>query len=113
MHELAITQSLLELVLAEAQKAGAEKVLEVNVVLGEMSGVVDHFIESNFSLLSRDTAASGARLTFHKVPQEARCRRCGHLFHPGDSRWACPECQSPEMEITAGSELYVESIEVS
>lgn len=112
MHELAITQSLLDLVLEEAARAGASRVQKINVVLGEMSGVIDRFIEFNFDLLSKDTAAEAATLSFRKVAKQARCRKCGHVFHPEDSSWSCPRCQSTELEIIAGDELYVESIEV-
>ena len=112
MHELAITQSLLDLVLEEAAKAGASKVLKINVVLGEMSGVVDQFVEFNFDLLSKDTAAEAATISFQNIPKQARCRKCNHVFHPEDICWSCPNCQSTELEMIAGNELYVESIEV-
>lgn len=112
MHEMAITTSMLDLVLAEATKAGASKVVAVNVVIGEMSGVVDRFIQTNFDLMSRGTPAEGAALSFRNVPKQARCRKCAHVFHPANICWACPECQSAEFEIITGNELYVESIEV-
>jgi len=41
MHELAITQSMFDLVLAQAKKAGAKKVGKINLVIGEMTGVLD------------------------------------------------------------------------
>lgn len=113
MHEMAITKSMLDLVLEEAAKAGASKVVTVNVVLGEMTGVVDHCVQVNFDLMSRDTPAEGAVLSFRNVPRQARCRKCAHIFTPANLGWACPECQSPEFEIIAGNELYIESIEVA
>ena len=112
MHELAITQSLLDLVLAETAKAGTGKVLKINIVLGEMSGVVDRFVKFNFDLLSRNTVAEAATLSFRKITQQARCRKCGNVFRPGDLRWNCPECEASELEIIAGNEMYLESIEV-
>jgi hydrogenase nickel incorporation protein HypA/HybF len=112
MHEVTITQSLLDIVLKEAAKAGASKVVRVSLVLGEMSGVAERSIQSNFDLLSRNTPAEGAELSFRNVPKQARCVKCGHLFHPEDICWECPACQSVEFEIIAGNELYVESIEV-
>jgi len=112
MHEMAITQSMLELVLQEAEKAGASKVVTVNMVIGEMTGIVDRCVETNFELLSQDTPAKGAALTFRKVPVKARCRSCGHVFHPAEIFWQCPRCQSTELELTGGDELYIESIEV-
>ena len=112
MHELSVTMSLLDLVLEEATKAGASKIVGVNIVLGEMTGIIDHYVQANFELLSQDTPAEGAALSFRNVPRQARCRHCAHLFQPTDFDWSCPKCQSLEIEIVGGSELYVESIEV-
>jgi hydrogenase nickel incorporation protein HypA/HybF len=112
MHEMSVTMSLMDLVLEEAAKAGAKKIVGVNIVLGEMTGIIDHYVQANFELLSQDTPAEGAALTFKNIPQQARCRQCSHVFQPTDLAWNCPKCQSLEIEITGGNELYVESIEV-
>ncbi|MGB2813465.1 MAG: hydrogenase maturation nickel metallochaperone HypA [Dehalococcoidales bacterium] len=112
MHEMSVTMSLLDLILDEAAKAGASKISGVNIVLGEMTGIIDRYVQANFELLSQNTPAEGAALSFRNIPRQARCRHCGHAFQPSDFEWNCPECQSLEMEITGGNELYVESIEV-
>lgn len=112
MHELAITQSMLELVLEEAGKAGGKKVEKINLTIGEMSGVVDESVRFYFEFFSKDTIANGATLSFQRVPMQARCRNCGELFIPKEFDWSCPHCQSSQMEIVAGNELRVESIEV-
>jgi hydrogenase nickel incorporation protein HypA/HybF len=112
MHEMSVTMSLLDLILEEASKAGASKITGVNIVLGEMTGIIDHYVQANFELLSQSTPAEGAALSFQNISRQARCRNCAHLFQPTDLEWTCPKCQSSEIEITGGSELYVESIEV-
>ena len=112
MHELAITQSMLDLVLEEAKKAGAERVGKINLVIGEMSGIVDECVKFYFEFLSKDTIANGAILSFKNVPIQARCRNCGELFTPEEFDWSCPKCQDSRAEIVAGNELYLESIEV-
>lgn len=112
MHEMAITRSMLDLVLEEAAKAEAERVTMINIVLGEMSGVVDRCVRFYFDFMSKDTLAEGAALHFRNVPQKARCRKCGNIFSPRDIFWTCNKCQSVELEIISGNELYVESIEV-
>lgn len=103
---------MLDLVLEEAKKVGAERVGKVNLVIGEMSGIVDQCVEFYFEFLSQDTIAHGATLSFKKTPTQARCRNCGELFIPKEFDWSCPNCQDGSIEIVAGKELYVESIEV-
>ena len=112
MHELSITQSMLDLVLEEAKKVNTQKVQRINLTVGEMSGIVDECVEFYFGFLSQDTIASEAALVFRKVSTEARCRSCGQVFTPKPFDWACPRCQNQGIEIIAGKELYVESIEV-
>ena len=112
MHELSITQSMLDLVLKEAKKVKAEKVEKINLVIGEMSGIVDQCVEFYFEFLSKDTIANGAILSFTKIPTQARCHNCGELFMPKELDWSCPKCRGSSSEIVTGNELYVESIEV-
>ena len=112
MHEMAITQSMLDLVLDEAKKGGAQKVKRINLVLGELSGVVGDCVQFYFSLMSKDTIAEGATISFSTVPTQARCRQCAKVFELKESDWICPECHSVSVELVAGNELFVESIEV-
>ena len=112
MHELAITQSMLDLVLKQAEEAGSEKIDRINLVIGEMTGVVGRCIQFYFDFLSRDTPAEGAELNFKVIPTTAKCRDCGQEFELEEFDWTCPHCQSNNIEITGGKELFVESIEV-
>jgi hydrogenase nickel incorporation protein HypA/HybF len=112
MHELAITQSMLDLVLKQAEKARSEKVGKINLVIGEMTGVVARSVQFYFGFLSQDTPAEGAELNFKIIPTTAKCRNCGQEFKLGEFDWTCPHCQSNNIEITGGKELFVESIEV-
>jgi len=112
MHELAITQNMLDLVLGEAEKAEAKSVGKINLVLGEMTGVVERSVQFYFDFLSKGTAAEGAALSFEIIPTTARCRNCGKDFKLGEFDWTCPHCQGNNIEIVGGKELFVESIEV-
>jgi hydrogenase nickel incorporation protein HypA/HybF len=112
MHELAITQSMLNLVLEQAEKAGAKEVGKINLVIGEMTGVVGDCVQFYFDFISRGTIAEGAALAIKTVPTQARCRGCNKNFELKEFDWTCPYCQGNNMEIVAGKELFVESIEV-
>src|SRR5512136_2942259 len=112
MHELAITQSMVNLVLEEAKKGGARKVKNINLVLGELSGVVGDCVQLYFGLMSKNTIAEGATISFKTVATKAKCRQCGKVFGVKESDWVCPDCRSVSIELVAGNELFVESIEV-
>ena len=112
MHELSITQSMLNLVLEQVEKAKAKKVGKINLVVGGMTGVVGECVQFYFDFLRRGTPADGAALVIKTVPTKAKCRDCGKLFEPAEFDWTCPRCRGNNIEIVAGKELFVESIEV-
>jgi hydrogenase nickel incorporation protein HypA/HybF len=78
MHELSITEALLDLALHHAQTAQAQRITAVHVVVGELAAVVDESVQFYWDLISHDTLADGARLSFRRVPAVFRCSRCEH-----------------------------------
>lgn len=113
MHELSITQSILDIALRHAEKAGARRILAVNLVIGDLTGFLDESIQFYFDFLTKDTLAQDARLNIERITARARCRSCGVDYTPPDHRlWSCPECEALGGEITAGKEFSVSSIEI-
>lgn len=112
MHELAVTQNVLQIALEHAGRAGAKRVQRINLVIGALSGIVDDSIQFYFDFVSQGTPAEGAQLSFERVPARFRCRACGQEFEFQDDNWACPACQALGGEIIAGREFYMDSIEV-
>ena len=112
MHELGVTENIVNIALAKAGEAQANKVIQINLVIGELSGFVPDCIQFYFDSLSKDTIAEGAVLHFESVPTELRCRDCATIFRPQDTLWSCPECKGQNIEIFKGRELYTESMEV-
>jgi hydrogenase nickel incorporation protein HypA/HybF len=112
MHELSITQQVLELAVNKAAEAGAKTVKRINLVTGDMCGIVDDCMQFYFDIISQDSTARGAKLSFQKIPVKVRCLHCCREFIPLKEDWRCPQCQTLEIEVIAGRELYLESIEV-
>lgn len=113
MHELPVTESLLKVVLDAAQQNGAGRVTAVNLVIGELSSIVDDSVQFYFDILSRGTLAEGAELRFRRQPGQAHCRDCGHEFAVVPPLVpACPSCGSTALRVSGGREFYVESIEI-
>ena len=112
MHELAITHNILNIALDEASAAHASKITRINLVIGELSGIVSDSVEFYFDFLKKDNIAEEAALDFKSVPAQLRCRDCQTDFSPQDSLWVCPKCQSASIEVVEGRDCYIESIEV-
>ncbi len=112
MHELSITQTLLDIVLEQAAANDAQRVGQVRLVIGEMSGIADESVRFYFELLSKGTIAEGACLAVRRVPATARCRECGERFAFDRLSWVCPTCGAVQIEIVEGKEMHLESLEV-
>ena len=112
MHELSITQSILSIALEQAKGVQANKISQINLTIGELSGIVDECVQFYFDLLSKDTVAAEASLSFRRPPTKLRCRNCATIFLPDNLAWVCPNCHEQKIEIVSGRECYVESIEV-
>ncbi len=112
MHELAITQSILDIARKAADEHGAKQVKSVRIMLGEYSGVVPQCIQYYFDVISKDTIAEGAFLDIRRLPVVIRCNACGEESTIDRLHVACPLCGSTEIKLLQGREFYIESLEV-
>lgn len=112
MHELAVTQNLLKLALQHAEKAGAVRIKELNLVVGELASIVDDSVQFYWGMIAKGTIAEHAELNFTRLPARLACQDCGHEFPMDRERFTCPECGSKSVKVAGGDEFYLESIEV-
>jgi hydrogenase nickel incorporation protein HypA/HybF len=113
MHELPVTQAILDTALNAAQQAGARRILAIDLVVGELSGIVDDSVQFYFDILSQGTLAQGAMLRFQRQPAQARCLDCGHSY-PAAPPLApfCPACGGARVQVSGGRQFFLESIEI-
>jgi len=90
----------------------AKRITKVNVKLGELTGIVDHYVAFYWDMVTKDTIAQGSELNFTKVPVVAHCPDCNENFDVVEYDLTCPKCGKTETEIISGREFLVESIEV-
>ncbi len=112
MHELAITQSILDIAKKAAEEHGARKVQSVRIMLGEYSGVVPQCIQYYFDVISKDTIAEGAVLDIRRLPVVIHCNVCGRESEIERLHVSCPLCGSTDLKLIQGREFYIESMEV-
>ncbi|MCL4273970.1 MAG: hydrogenase maturation nickel metallochaperone HypA [Anaerolineales bacterium] len=109
MHELSITQGILDIALTNA---GARKIKKINLVIGQFSSIVDDSVQFYWDIISKDTLAEGSMLHIERIPGEMTCCACGHVFRPNGETFTCPSCSSISVRISKGNEFQVESIDV-
>jgi hydrogenase nickel incorporation protein HypA/HybF len=112
MHELPVTESILELVERHAQEAGASRVTDLYLVIGQLSSLVDDSIQFYWDIISEGTVAQGARLHFERIPGELLCLDCGSRYVMPESTFECPSCHGTHVKVVAGDEFRLEAIDV-
>lgn len=128
MHELSVTQSLLDLALQEGRAAGAHQITALDVRVGALTGIVPDSVTFYFEMLSEGTIAEGAELRFEKVFPKARCRECGqqmpldvssdeqtrfsYAWLEAFTELVCAQCGGDDFELAGGHEFALVSIEI-
>ena len=112
MHELPVTESILEIALRHAKKADAKRITNLYLVIGQLASIVDDSVQFYWDIVSKDTIAEGATLHFRRIPATLICLVCNHQYTLNDKGLECPNCNSQRVKVQTGEEFYMEAIDV-
>jgi len=115
MHELQVTERILEIALKYAEPNQVEKIMAIHLKIGELSDLEDEWIQKYFDYLSKGTIAEGARLKIIRTPVIMECEECFHSFNIDLKQTKdiqCPECGHPKCTLISGREYRIENMEV-
>ena len=115
MHELPITERILDIVLKHASGHTIRKIVRIHLTIGALSDLENEWIQRYFDYLSRGTLAENAELAIRRAPIVLRCRSCAGTFEItrdqlGQAR--CPACAESRVELIAGREYLIDNMEV-
>ena len=80
MHELQVTESILAIALRHAAMNNVEKILSIQLRVGELSDLENEWLQKYYDYLSKDTIADGAILKIERTPVVMICDDCAHSF---------------------------------
>jgi len=112
MHELSVTESILEITLRHARQAQARRVTALHLVIGQLASIVDDSVQFYWDIMTKDTLADGAVLHFRRIPAELECSVCNTRYALPADDMTCPSCHSAQVKVVSGSEFYLDSIEI-
>lgn len=112
MHELSVTQSILDIVLEYANNANARKVTDIYLVIGQLSSIVDDSVQFYWDIIAKDTLAEGAILHFKRISAEFECLDCLTRYSPNGENLLCPNCNSTKIKLVRGDEFHLEAIDI-
>jgi hydrogenase nickel incorporation protein HypA/HybF len=108
MHELSITQSVVDTV---TERMDGATVTGVRLEIGKLSGVMPEQVRFCFDLVCSGTPLDGAWLDIVEPPGRALCRACAGEFQPDSPVTLCP-CGSADVSVLGGHELRITAVEV-
>lgn len=112
MHEYAVTQSIVDIAVQEARTAGASRITEVRLVIGDLSSIIDESVSLYFDIISKGTEAEGANLVFKRLPATFFCMECDLEYEKPEKGFECPHCGKTGKLTGSGKEFYIDSMEV-
>jgi hydrogenase nickel incorporation protein HypA/HybF len=112
MHELPITESILEIALRHARQANARRVTTIYLVIGQMATIIDDSVQFYWDIIAKDSIAEGAQLLFKRIPASIQCQVCSLRYSPNQDDFSCPDCGSSKIKVVSGDEFYLEAIDV-
>ncbi len=111
MHELSIAQAIIERVETIRIEHDADAIASVQLQVGTLSGVDPRALELAFSVAVENTRYARTRWNIATIPASVVCRSCGETTTPDGPFPICMHCDSTDVEIAAGRELMIDTIE--
>ena len=128
MHEWALAEGVVQTAARIAEEQGLDEIVEITIKIGELQQVEHEVLEFALDHL-RTPTMKDTRFTLEAIPGRLRCRACGEEweFSPREMDEevseaihfvpevahvyvSCPECGSPDFEVTEGRGVVLASI---
>jgi hydrogenase nickel incorporation protein HypA/HybF len=112
MHELSVTESILNIASKHALQVNARQVTDIHIVIGALSSIVDDSIQFYWEMIAQETICANAQLHFKRIPATLACQDCGNTYTIDEELMPCPQCGSIQIKVVGGEEFWLESIEI-
>lgn len=112
MHEYSIIQSLLDSCEENAKANDATKITKVVVKIGVMSGVEPELLKTAFDTFKEKTICETAEFIMNIQPILIRCNSCQSESILKKLEYCCPRCESIELEVLDGEDMYLMQLEL-
>lgn len=112
MHELSIVQNLVTLCEKNAAKQNAKEILRLEIKVGRLSGIEPHYLQSAFEVYKNGTICQNSELVINLQAVVVKCKECGFKGELEQNDFTCPSCNSQELEVIDGEDMYLMKLEM-
>jgi hydrogenase nickel incorporation protein HypA/HybF len=107
MHELSLALEVIQLAEREAVKREISRIQEIQIEVGDLSGVEGDAFQSALELIVKDTILNNAVINVIRTPGKGRCSACNLEFEMRNRLDQCPDCRCFPSEIKGGTKFRV------
>ena len=111
MHEIRLATDLARIVTDAAVREKLSRVTRVYIQFGEMIQVVPDIFRFAFAEAVNGTNAEHAEVDLEIIPIVLRCNKCLREIVINDLAFRCNHCDSVDLEIMHGKEMFITSLE--
>ncbi len=112
MHEYSIVQALLDQCEMHVKNNNAQKAVKVVIKIGSLSGVEPHLLESAFETFKEKTLCEDATLVMQIQELLLECNTCGRQSVHKSAEYFCTYCESNNVRVIDGEEMYLMQLEL-
>jgi len=112
MHEYSIVQSLLNSCEDRVSMNSASKVTKVVVKIGVLSGVEPDLLQTAFDTFKEETVCDKAEFIINVQKVVIVCKDCSTESTLDKHEYKCPKCESINIDIIDGEEMYLMQLEL-
>lgn len=112
MHEYSVVQALLTQCEEHAVANDAKKITKVVVKIGVMSGIEPYLLETAFNTFKETTVCDGGEFIMNIQPLAIECQKCKVVSELENVQYCCPKCQSIDVKVIDGEDMFLMSLEM-
>jgi len=112
MHEYSIVQALLEQCEDHVKANDSTKVTKVVTKIGKLSGVEPHLLKTAFETFKEKTVCDGAEFIMNIQDLKLYCNVCKEESEQSEVRYQCAHCQSTDVSVVDGEDMYLMTLEM-
>lgn len=112
MHEMALAESVLQIIEDAACEQAFTRVRSVILEIGQLAAVETEAMRFCFDAVTRGSIAEGASLEIVDAPGQGWCPTCASTVPVTEQYGACPQCGGYQVQVTGGMQMRVKELEV-
>ncbi len=110
MHEMALAESILEVVEQAARAQQCTRVTEIRLEIGALAGIEVSALRFGLEVVLAQSLAHGARVEIDTLVAEGWCLRCSQRVPLNALHDPCPTCGGYQIQPLRGTEMRVKDI---